>query len=71
MSKKIIVLVVDDDRTLVDFLVHVLKKGGYNVVAALGGIQGLEKAEAIKPDLMVLGLWRWGKLHGPASFPHL
>ncbi len=56
MGKKILVLVVDDDRTLVDFLVEVLRRAKYVVEAAYGGTSGCEKAAAQKPNLVVLDL---------------
>ena len=54
--KKILILVVDDDQTLVDFLVAALKASGYEVAFAYGGQAGLEKAREAKPDLLILDL---------------
>jgi DNA-binding response OmpR family regulator len=54
--KKILILVVDDDQTLVEFLVTVLKAAGYAVEAAFGGSQGLTKARESTPDLVILDL---------------
>lgn len=56
MDKKILVLVVDDDRTLVDFLVEVLRRAKYVVEAAYGGAMGCEKAAERKPNLVILDL---------------
>ncbi len=51
MPKKI--LVVDDEKDIVDMLTYNLRKEGYNVIAAYNGGQALEKIEQ-KPDLVVL-----------------
>ncbi len=52
MGKKI--LVVDDDPDLVETTSIILKSKKYDVIAAYGGIEGLEKARNEKPDLIVL-----------------
>jgi two-component system alkaline phosphatase synthesis response regulator PhoP len=52
MAKKI--LVIDDDPDLVEATSMILKSRHYEVVAAYGGVEGLEKAKAEKPDLIVL-----------------
>ena len=52
MPKKI--LIIDDDPDLVEAVTLILKSKKYNVVAAYGGIEGLEKAKTEKPDLIVL-----------------
>lgn len=50
------VLVVEDDRTLLDVLKYNLVKEGYDVVAAADGIQALSFAQGEKPDLIVLDI---------------
>jgi len=52
MAKKI--LVIDDDPDLIEAASLILKSRHYDVVAAYGGVEGLEKARAEKPDLIVL-----------------
>ena len=52
MAKKI--LVVDDDPDLVEATSMILKSKQYDVIAAYGGVEGLEKAKTEKPDLIVL-----------------
>ena len=52
MAKKI--LIVDDDPDMVEATSMILKSMHYDVVAAYGGVEGLEKAKAEKPDLIVL-----------------
>ena len=52
MAKKI--LIVDDDPDLVEAVSSILESKGYDVVAAYGGVEGLEKARTERPDLIVL-----------------
>ena len=52
MAKKI--LIVDDDPDLVEAVSTILENKGYEVAAAYGGIEGLEKAKTENPDLIVL-----------------
>jgi two-component system alkaline phosphatase synthesis response regulator PhoP len=52
MPKKI--LIVDDDPDLVEAVSMILESKNYNVAAAYGGLEGLEKAKTEKPDLIVL-----------------
>jgi two-component system alkaline phosphatase synthesis response regulator PhoP len=52
MAKKI--LVVDDEPDLVEAVAIILESKGYTVVKAYGGVEGLKKARAENPDLIVL-----------------
>ncbi len=52
MAKKI--LVVDDDPDLVEAASLILKARQYEVVAAYGGVEGLEKVKTERPDCIVL-----------------
>ena len=52
MPKKI--LIVDDDPDLVEAVTMILESKKYDVAAAYGGLEGLEKARTEKPDLIVL-----------------
>jgi two-component system response regulator VicR len=52
MSKKI--LIVDDERNIVDILNHNLVKEGYTTCQAYDGEQAVEVAKAEKPDLILL-----------------
>lgn len=54
MSSK--VLVVEDDKTLLDVLVYNLKKDGYTVFTAANGVQALNLARSEKPDLIILDI---------------
>jgi two-component system, OmpR family, response regulator len=49
-------LIVEDDKTLLDVLHYNLVKEGYSVIAAADGLQALEVARREKPDLIVLDL---------------
>ena len=53
MSNKTILL-VDDEKDILEFLSYNLEKEGYDVVTANNGIIGLELAIKYKPDLIIL-----------------
>jgi len=53
-EKKPRILIVDDDRDFVAATREVLEAGGYEVVEAYDGAQGLERARQTQPDLMLL-----------------
>lgn len=50
------VLIIDDDPDFVKSTGTVLKSGGYTVVEAYSGKEGLEKSKAEKPDLYIIDL---------------
>ncbi|MCL0091960.1 response regulator transcription factor [Dehalococcoidales bacterium] len=50
------VLIIEDDRTLLDVLRYNLSKEGYHVVTAIDGVQGLEVARSDHPDLIILDI---------------
>ena len=50
------ILIVEDDKTLLDVLKYNLLKEGYRVVTAIDGVQALEVARSEKPDLIVLDI---------------
>ena len=49
-----LILLVDDDVSLLDLMDHVVKKEGFRTDRACDGLEALRKAEALKPDLIVL-----------------
>jgi CheY-like chemotaxis protein len=53
-SKK--VLIIDDDPDFVKSTSLILKSGGYEVVEAFSGKEGLEKSKTEKPDLYIIDL---------------
>ena len=54
MSKKARILVVEDNRSLARVYARLLQKEGYRVLTAFDGLDGLQKAQERKPDLIIL-----------------
>lgn len=50
------ILVVDDDETTLFIFRTFLAKAGHDVETACDGMEGLEKAAAFKPDLILLDI---------------
>ncbi len=50
------VLIVEDDRDLVDTLTTVLESAEYEVVSAANGQTGWQKAQQVNPDLAVVDM---------------
>ena len=48
------ILIVEDDVDLLDLTTYALQREGYEVVAAVDGLQGLARWEAERPDLVLL-----------------
>lgn len=55
-DKKVKILIVEDEESLVDLLVAKLQKEGYEVEAALDGEKGFKKISSFKPDLILLDI---------------
>jgi DNA-binding response OmpR family regulator len=49
-----LVLLVDDDESLLDLMEHVVKKEGFRTDRAADGNEALRKADALSPDLIIL-----------------
>ncbi len=49
-----LVLLVDDDESILELLEHVVKKEGFRVERAADGEEGLRKIREIEPDIIVL-----------------
>lgn len=47
------VLVVDDERVIADTLVIILRRSGFDAVAAYSGEQSLEVAGEFRPDMII------------------
>jgi len=70
------VLVIDDDPTVHDLLTHHLNKGGFEVVAASGGKEGLALARQLRPtaitlDVLMPEMDGWAVLRELKSDPEL
>jgi CheY-like chemotaxis protein len=50
------ILLVDDDRAVVDTFSRLLKLEGYQIAAALDPTAGLELADNIRPDAIILDM---------------
>ena len=50
------ILIVDDDRSVAETFARMLKLEGFNVATALDADAGLELAEAVRPDAIILDL---------------
>lgn len=56
MSKKIKILLVDNDVDFVDLNKAILENNNYEVVTAFSGREGLDKIKVEQPDLVILDL---------------
>jgi CheY-like chemotaxis protein len=52
-ARNILVLVVDDERVIADTLVAILKAKGFSAFAAYSGVQGLEAARVLRPNVII------------------
>ncbi len=51
-----LVLLVDDDESLLDLMEHVVKKEGFRTDRAEDGAEALRKTQALNPDIIVLDM---------------
>jgi len=56
MSSQKTLLIIDDEEDLRDTVEYKFKAGGFNVVTAVDGLDGLEKLKTVKPDLIILDM---------------
>ena len=56
MTKKIKVLIADDDQDIVDMLQYILEKEGYEVCTANNGKLAVEMAIEHKPKLVLIDI---------------
>ena len=56
MGDKKTILIVDDEKPIVDILVYNLEKEGYNTIEANDGLAAVELATTKKPDLILLDI---------------
>ena len=50
------ILCIEDEPQMIDLIRLILETGGYRVVAAQGGEEGLEKMRSEQPDLILLDI---------------
>lgn len=50
------ILVVDDEKMIINLLKHNLEKEGYNVLEAYDGLEAIDVAASKKPDLILLDI---------------
>lgn len=50
------ILIVDDDRSVADTFARMLKLEGFTVATALSAESGLELAESVRPDAIILDM---------------
>lgn len=56
MTAKKTILIVEDEKDLVEWLTVFFNENGYNVISAGDGADGFTKAESGQPDLITLDL---------------
>ena len=56
MEEQKTILVVDDERTVRDFLQRILEKSGYSVVTAVNGLEALDKISKLDVSLVLLDI---------------
>jgi CheY-like chemotaxis protein len=64
------ILVVDDDAWILRMVTTVLEKRGYEIFVARDGEEGIEKAQAVQPDLIVTDVMM-PKMDGWALVKHM
>lgn len=56
MNHNPVILIVEDEEDLRDIIIYNLERNGYQTIGVETGEQGLEQANAHKPDLVILDL---------------
>lgn len=56
MNNKKTILIVEDEKDLVEWLTVFFNENGFNVISARDGADGFAKAEQHKPDLITLDI---------------
>ena len=54
--EKVRILVVDDDKNIIELLSSTLSLEGWQVLSATNGMEALKKAEEVSPDLVLLDI---------------
>jgi DNA-binding response OmpR family regulator len=50
------ILCIEDEKEIIDLIRLILNRKGYEVIGASGGEEGLAKARALRPDVVLLDL---------------
>ena len=50
------ILIIEDERSLIDILSYNLSREGFDVASASDGAEGLRRAQSTAPDVIVLDL---------------
>src|SRR5690349_12963915 len=50
------ILAVDDDKDIIEVVRHIAKQGGHELIQASNGTEGLQRAIADRPDLIILDI---------------
>jgi two-component system KDP operon response regulator KdpE len=56
MSRKIKILLIEDDKNVCSHIVKILNKGGYKVVCAAAGEEGISLAASICPEVVLMDI---------------
>ena len=56
MSKKLNILIIDDEPDILELIEYNLKKEGYQVYLASNGADGVAMAKKVHPDLIILDI---------------
>lgn len=56
MQGKKTVVYIEDEPELIQLVSLILERGGFNPIGAMGGYEGLETVQRVKPDLVLLDL---------------
>ncbi|AQS08639.1 transcriptional regulatory protein YycF [Clostridium saccharobutylicum] len=56
LKKQINILIVDDEKSIIDFVKMGLEAEGYTVYSAFDGMEAIEIAEKIKPQIIILDI---------------
>src|SRR6187402_1060950 len=58
------ILIIDDEKAIVEVLAASLKDDGFTVDCAFSGRQGLQKIREFAPDIVLQDIWMPGDLDG-------
>ncbi|MGZ8546707.1 MAG: response regulator, partial [Sulfuricurvum sp.] len=56
MKKLPLILCIDDNKTVIAFLVAILSRNGYRTVTSCDGLEGLDKMRKFKPNIAIVDI---------------